>query len=166
MGERGEMKWNKLQIKFGIVLMGIWSLFIYGFNKAEGAEWKLFQATSAGNIYYYDPTSIKRFPNDILWVWIKIIETKEFSKDDLGGLKEPNQATGILKKAQEKSTGEWKQLFEINCSARMVRVLLATLYGTNGRIKEDYEIPSEWVHIPPNSITNHLTEILCPEKAK
>ncbi len=60
------MKWNKLLIQLGIILLGIWSLLIYGFNKAEGADWKLFQATSAGNIYYYDTTSIERFQNGIL----------------------------------------------------------------------------------------------------
>jgi hypothetical protein len=159
---RNGMKWNKLLIKFGIILIGIWSLFIYGFNKAEGAEWKLFQATSVGNIYYYDPTSIKRFPNDILWVWVKIIETTGFSKEDLKELKDPKKAIEVIKEAREKSTSEWKQLFEINCSARMVRVLSAILYDTNGMIKEDYEIPSEWVHIAQNSVTNYLTEILCP----
>jgi len=156
------MKWNKLLIKFGIILIGIWSLFIYGFNKAEGAEWKLFQATSVGNIYYYDSTSIKRFPNDILWVWVKIIETTGLSKEDVKELKDPKKAMGVIKKAREKSTSEWKQRFEINCSARMVRVLSATLYDTNGVIKEDYELPSEWVHIAPNSVTNYLAEILCP----
>jgi hypothetical protein len=155
------MKWNKLLIKFGIILIGIWSLFTYGSNKAEGAEWKLFQASSVGKIYYYDPPSVKRVPNDILRVWVKIIETKGFSKEDLGELKDPKKANGVIKEAQEKSTGEWKQLFEINCSAKMVRVLSATLYDTKGIIKEDYEIPSEWVHIPQNSVTNNLTEILC-----
>lgn len=69
------MKWNKLLIKFGIILIGVWSLVIYGSNKAEGAEWELFQATSAGNIYYYDGTSVERFPNDILRVQVRIIET-------------------------------------------------------------------------------------------
>jgi hypothetical protein len=69
---------------------------------------------------------------------------------------------GVIKKAREKSTSEWRQLFEINCSARMVRVLSATLYDTNGVIKEDYELPSEWVHIAPNSVTNYLAGILCP----
>ncbi len=157
-----EMKWNKLLIKFGIILIGIWSLFIYGFNNAEAAEWKLFQTSSVGNIYYYDPTSVKRFPNNILWVWVRIIETTGFSRKDLEQLKDSKKAIEVIKRAQEKSTGEWKQVFEINCSARMVRVLSATLYDTNGNIKEDYEIPSEWVHIPQNSVTNYLTKILCP----
>jgi len=158
------MKWNQLLIKFGMILIGIWSLFIYGFNKAEGAEWRLFQATSVGNIYYYDPTSIKRFPNDILWVRVKIIETKGFGKEDLKELKDPKKVNEVIKEAQKTSTGEWKQLFEINCSAKMVRVLSATLYDTKGILKEDYEIPSEWVPIAQNSVTNYLTEILCRER--
>ena len=155
------MKWNKLLIKFGIILIGFWSLLIYGFEKAEGAEWKLFQTTSAGNIYYYDATSIKRFPNDILRVWVRIIETTGFSQADLEKLKDPKKAIAVVKEAQKKSTGEWKQLFEINCSRRMVRVLSATSYDMNGNIKENYELPSEWTRIPQNSVTNYLAKILC-----
>jgi len=156
------MKWNKLSIKFGIVLIGIMSLFIYGFNEAEAGNWKLFQATAVGNIYYYDSMSVKRVQNDILQVWVKIIETTGFSKEDLEKLKDPKKGAEVVKEAQKKCTGEWMQLFEINCSAKMVRVLAATLYDTKGIIKEDYENPSEWVHIAQNSVTNYLTEILCP----
>jgi len=161
MGKGTEMKWNELLIKFGIILIGVSLFFIYGFNKAEGAEWELFQTTSAGNIYYYDATSIKRFPNDILQVWVRIVETTGFSKGDLEKLKDPKKAIEVIKEAQKKSTGEWKQLFEINCSGRMVRVLSATLYDMNGKVKENYELPSEWVHIAQISVTNYLTKILC-----
>jgi hypothetical protein len=160
-GKETQMKWNKLLIKFGIILIGVWSLLIYGFNKAEGAEWELFQATSAGNIYYYEATSIERFPNNILRVWVKIIETTGFSKADLEKLKDPKKAIEVVKEAQKKSTSKWKQLFEINCSARMVRVLSATLYDPNGNVKENYELPSEWAHIAQNSVTNYLAKILC-----
>jgi hypothetical protein len=156
------MKSNRLLIKSGIILIGILSLFIYGSNEAEAGDWKLFQATSVGNIYYYDSMSVKRSQNDILRVWVKIIETTGFSKEELEKLKDPKKAVKVVKEAQKKSTGEWMQLFEINCSAKMVRVLAATLYDTNGIIKEDYEIPSEWVHIAQNSVTNYLAEALCP----
>jgi hypothetical protein len=155
------MKWNKLLIKFGIILIGVWSFFIYGFNKAEGAVWQLFQTTSAGNIYYYDAISIERFPNDILQVWVRIIETTGFSKADLEKLKDPEKAMEVIKKAQKNSRREWKQLFEINCSGRLFRVLSATLYDMNGNIEENYELPSEWTRITQNSVTNYLAKILC-----
>ena len=148
-------------IKFGIILIGVWSLLVYGFNKAEGAVWELFQTTSAGNIYYYDATSIERSQNGILQVQVRIIETTGFSKADLEKLKDPERAIEVIKKAQKNSRSEWKQLFEINCSARMVRVLSATLYDMNGNIKENYELPSEWAHIAQNSVTNYLAKILC-----
>jgi hypothetical protein len=159
---RIDMKWNKLLVKVGITLIGFWSLFVYGSNEAAGAEWKLFQATSTGNIYYYDSTNIKRFTNNFLWVWVRIIETVGLSEEDLKGLKDPERAVDVIEKAQEKSTGEWKQLFEINCLERKVRILSATLYNNNGSIKDEYEIPSEWVHIPPGSVTNYLSKIVCP----
>jgi hypothetical protein len=153
---------NKWFAKFGITLIGICLLFIYGFCKAEAEEWKLFQATTTGNIYYFDSTSIKHFPNDVVWVWVRIVETTGFSEEDLKGLRDPKKAKNVLKRAHERSAGEWKQLFEIMCSTRMVRTLSATLYDKDGNIKEDYEIPSEWVYIPPNSVTNHLIKMICP----
>jgi len=159
---RIDMKWNKLVVKVGITLIGIWPFFIYGFNETEGAEWKLFQATSTGGIYYYDSTNVKRLANNFLWVWVRIVETVGLSKEDSKALKNPEKAVDVIKKAQEKSTGEWKQLFEINCSEGMVRILSATLYNNYGSIKDEYQLPSEWVHIPPDSVTNYLSKIVCP----
>ncbi len=155
------MKRNKLLIKFGMIHIGVLLFLASGFNRAEGAQWELFQTTSAGNIYYYDATSIKRFPSDILQVWVRIIETTGFSKADLEKLKDSKKAIEVVKEARKKSTNEWKQLFEIDCSARRVRVLSATLYDMNGRVKENYELPSEWAHISENSVANYLAKILC-----
>ncbi len=156
------MTWNKLLLKWGVLAFGFWLLSIYGFDKAEGAEWKLFEATPTGDIYYYDSTNIKHFPNGIVWVWARIIETTGFSEEKLKELKDPKIAKEAIKEAQEKSTGEWKDLFEIHCPAGIVRILSATSYDTRGNIREDDEIPSEWVNISPNSVTNYLTRIVCP----
>jgi GTPase SAR1 family protein len=156
------MIWNKWLPKFGILAFGLWLLSIYGFDKAAGAEWKLFQTTPTGDIYCYDSTNIKRFPNGVVWVWARIIETTGLSEEKLKGLKDPKKAKEVIKEAREKSTGEWKDLFEIHCSAGIVRILSATSYDTQGNIRDDYETPSEWVNISPNSITNYLTKIVCP----
>jgi hypothetical protein len=156
------MKWNKSLIKFGIIAIGICSFLICGFNRAEGAEWKLYQATSVGNIYYYDSTSIKHLPNDFVQVVVRIIETTGFSEEELNGLKDPKKTRDVIEKARKRSTGEWKQVFEINCSQGMFRISSATSYDRNGNIKDDYEIPSEWLAIPPNSVTNHLSKMICP----
>jgi len=149
-------------LKLGMILIGFWSFFICGFHEAEGAEWKLFQASPTGNIYYYDPTEVKRFSNNFLWVWVRIIETAGLSKGDLKGLQDPGSTADVIEKAKEKSTGEWKQLFEINCSEGMARVLSAILYNRDGSIKDEYKLPSEWVSIPPDSVTNHLKKMICP----
>jgi hypothetical protein len=110
----------------------------------------------------YNFMDVPQSPNNFLWVWVRIIETVGLSEEDLKGLKDPEKAVDVIEKAQEKSTGEWKQLFEINCLERKVRILSATLYNNNGSIKDEYEIPSEWVHIPPGSVTNYLSKIVCP----
>lgn len=153
---------NKLIAKFGITFIGICSFLICGFNKVEGAEWKLFQATSTGNIYYFDSTSIKHLPKDFVRVVVRIIETTGFSEEELNGLKDPKKTKDVIQKAHERSTGEWKQVFEINCSQGMFRISLATSYDRDGNIKDDYEIPSEWLSIPPNSVTNYLRKMICP----
>src|SRR5512139_1384373 len=115
------MKQDKYLYKFGMMVVGVWLFSVYGINRAEGAEWKLFQASPAGNIYYFDSASIKHFPNGLVWVWVKIIETREFSEEELKGLKDPKKSKDIIMKAQSKSMEEWRQLFEINCSVRMAR---------------------------------------------
>lgn len=155
------MKRERLFCKLRTVAMGILLLSFYGFNHAEGAEWKLFQATQAGHIYYFDSTSVKHFPNGLIWVWVKIIETMGFTEEELKGLKDAKRSKDIVKRAQGRPRGEWEQLFEINCSARMARTLTATLYHTDGSIKEDYELPSEWVYVSPESVTHHLIKIIC-----
>jgi len=156
------MRSSKLSGRFWIFFIGIWLLSFYGINKAEGAEWKLFQATPMGHFYYFDSTNIKRFENDRVWVWVKIIETKGFTEKELKGLKDSKKVEEVLKKANERSTGEWKQLFEIICSARMARVLLATSYNTDGTVRDDYDSPSEWFYISPESVTHYLVKGLCP----
>jgi len=156
------MKKYKYLYQFIMIVIGIWLFSVYGINGAEGAEWKLFQASPAGNIYYFDSASIKHFPNGLVWVWVKIIETRGFSEEELKGLKDPKKAKDIITKAQAKSMEEWRQLFEINCSVWMARTLSATLYEKDGSIKEDYELPSEWIYIPKDSVTNSLTKMICP----
>lgn len=152
---------NRILLKLGMTLIGIWLFLIYGFQEAAGEEWKLFQATRTGNVYYYDPTNVKRFTNNFLWVWVRIIETSGLSKEDLKGLEDPERTVDVTGKAEGKSTGEWKQLFEINCSEGRVRVLSATLFNRDGSIKDEYILPSEWAPIPPDSVTNHLRKIIC-----
>jgi len=44
----------------------------------------------------------------------------------------------------------------------MARTLSATLYEKDGSIKEDYELPSEWIYIPKDSVTKSLTKMICP----
>ena len=156
------MKKDQYLYQFGRVVMMIWLFSVYGINGAEGAEWKLFQASPAGNIYYFDSASVKHFPNGLVWVWVKIIETRGFSEEELKGLKDPKKSKDIIAKAQAKSMEEWRQLFEINCSVWMARTLSATLYDKDGSIEEDYELPSEWVYISKDSVTNSLTKMICP----
>jgi hypothetical protein len=152
---------NQYPYQFGRVVMMIWLFSVYGINGAEGAEWKLFQASPAGNIYYFDSASIKHFPNGLVWVWVKIIETRGFSEEELRGLKDPKKAKDIITKAQAKSMEEWRQLFEINCSVWMAAPY-QPLYMTRMEVSEDYELPSEWIYIPKDSVTNNLTKMICP----
>jgi len=100
------MKKDKYLYQFGRVVLMIWLFSVYGINGAEGAEWRLFQASPAGNIYYFDSASIKHFPNGLVWVWVKIIETRGFSEEELKGLKDPKKAKGIS--SQKHRQSQWK----------------------------------------------------------
>jgi len=153
--------WNKLSPKYGFFALSICFLFIIGFSTVEGAEWKLFRAVPTGNVYYYDSTNIKHFPNGVVWVWVRIIETTRISEEKLQTIKKTKKPKDTLQQAQQESTGEWRELFEINCSSGMARVLSATSYDTQGKIRDDYEGPSEWGSLSPNSVTNYLTEFVC-----
>jgi len=159
---RNWRRWLRECSFFGLTL---WLFSTYQIHNAEGAEWKLFRALPTGDIYYFDSTSIKRFPKGVVWVWVRIVETTRINEEKLKESKGPKRTKEAIEQARHESTGEWRNLFEINCPSGMVRMLSATSYDTQGRIRDDDKDPAEWVYLSSNAVTNDLTQIVCAQKA-
>jgi hypothetical protein len=124
-------------------------------SEGWGKDWKPYQATKYGDIYYFDSESIEKLPEGVIRVWTKTEKT-EFIGGDL--VKHVDEVTSGGK---DKVIGEIIQLLEINCSSKQFRVINLAVYDKNRDIKEYYNEPSEWDGIAPESVTNSLQKEIC-----
>jgi hypothetical protein len=120
-----------------------------------GRDWKAYQAAKNGDIYYLDPETIEKLPDDIVRVWIKT-ERAEFRGGDF-----KKHVEEVTSGKKEKVTGEILQLIDINCSRKTFRVVNLAVFDKNKEIKEYYSDPSEWNVIPAESVTNFLSKEVC-----
>ena len=135
-----------------VIVIGLLTLFS---SEGWGKDWKPYQATKNGDIYYFDSASIEKLPAGMIKVWTRTEKT-EFSGGDL--IKHVNEVTSG---AKDKVVGEIIQLLEINCPGRQFRVINLAVYDKDKNIKEYYNDPSEWEGIAPESVTNFLHEEVC-----
>ncbi|OGP66267.1 MAG: hypothetical protein A2169_03855 [Deltaproteobacteria bacterium RBG_13_47_9] len=122
--------------KFTAVLIGIWLILIYGFPKAEGANWRGFNfSEETKTTYYFDADSVTPSPMGMVRVWIGMVETN----------------------------GEYSQLLlEFRCKDRGFYILSAFKYDKENRVKNSYQFEkTNWVSIPSDSIIENLYETLC-----
>jgi hypothetical protein len=136
------------------------ALFVLGVvillnSEGWGWDWKAYQAAKNGDIYYLDPETIEKLPDDIVKVWIKT-ERTEFGGGDF-----KKHVEEVTSGKKEKVTGEILQLIDINCSRKTFRVVNLAVYDKNREIKEYYSDPSEWNVIPSESVTNFLSREVC-----
>ncbi len=122
---------------------------------ASAGEWKPYQATRDGDIYYFDRESVERLPDGPIRVWVKIEKTDPHGGDFKKHVDE------IISGNKSKVTGEVLQLLEINCSQGIFRVINLVEYDKNRDIKQYFNVPSEWNKIPPESVTNFLVKEIC-----
>jgi len=141
--------------------MKLWrNVIVIGFltllsSEGWGKDWKPYQATRNGDIYYFDSESIEKLPGGLIKVWTRTEKT-EFLGGDL--FKHVDEVTSG---AKDKVVGEIIQLLEINCPGRQFRVINLAVYDKLKDIKEYYTDPSEWEGIAPGSVTNFLHEEVC-----
>jgi hypothetical protein len=124
-------------------------------SEGHGRDWKPYQTTRKGDIYYFDPESIEKLPGEVVKVWVKTEKT-DFSGDNLR-----EHVKSITSGNKEKVTGEVIQLYEINCPDRKYRIINLAVYDKNNEIKEYYNDPTEWQPIPPESVTQFLHKEVC-----
>ena len=136
----------------GLLVLGIAILLN---SEGWGWDWKAYQAAKNGDIYYLDPETIEKLPDDIVRVWIKT-ERAEFRGGDF-----KKHVEEVTSGRKEKVTGEILQLIDINCSRKTFRVVNLAVFDKNKEIKEYYSDPSEWNVIPAESVTNFLSKEVC-----
>ena len=124
-------------------------------SEGWGRDWKAYQAAKNGDIYYLDPETIEKLPDDIVRVWVKT-ERTEFGGGDF-----KKHVQEVTSGKKEKVTGEILQVIDINCSRKTFRVVNLAVYDKNKEIKEYYSDPSEWNVIPAESVTNVLSREVC-----
>lgn len=136
----------------GLLVLGIAILLN---SVAWGWDWKAYQAAKNGDIYYLDPETIEKLPDDIVRVWVKT-ERTEFRRGDF-----KKHVEEVTSGRKEKVTGEILQLIDINCSRKTFRVVNLAVFDKNKEVKEYYSDPSEWNVIPAESVTNFLSKEVC-----
>ena len=142
-----------MNLKTAILWIGI--LFLHQ-TQGWGEDWKAYQATRKGNIYYFDQGSIEPSKEGRVKVWVKVEKT-DFDGSDLKGHVSEIQAGN-----KTKVTGEVIQLLEIDCPLRTFRIINLAVYNKNRDIQEYYSDPSEWEVIHPDSVTQDLFRVVCP----
>ena len=136
----------------GLLVLGIAILLN---SEGWGWDWKAYQAAKNGDIYYLDPETIEKLPDDIVRVWIKT-ERTEFRGGDF-----KKHVEEVTSGRKEKVTGEILQLIDINCSRKTFRVVNLAVFDKNKEIKEYYSDPSEWNVIAAESVTIVLYREVC-----
>ena len=124
-------------------------------SEGWGKEWKAFQATRNGDIYYFDSESIEEPGEGMVRVWIKT------EKTEFGGGDFKKNVEEVVSGDKGKVIGEILQLVDIRCSEKTFRVINLAVFDKNKDVKEYYSDPSEWNVIPSESVLNFLHGEVC-----
>ncbi len=135
-----------LSVKLGVILIG---LAIFCNVEAWGADWKLYSETDFFSSYY-DKESINHISKNIIWVWVKEVNTQK-------GI------TDMVKRFGEeyKNCDHIKKLYEVNCAEKRIRILSSAAYSKAGEIIISDDSPSGWISIVPKSEGEALDKTVC-----
>ena len=124
---------KSLSVKLVFVLIILGLTICYG--EARAADWKQFAETTTG-IFQYDAAGINSTPEGFRRVWVYNVTEKEAS------------------------------LVELNCTERKYHALDVIQYAEDNSIKSResyYDNPvHKWFEMPPKSILESLSKIVCP----
>jgi hypothetical protein len=138
-----------------IIALLVLGLIILSNSAGWGRDWKAYQAAQNGDIYYLDPETIEKLPDDIVRVWVKTERTEFRGGDFKKHVKEVTSGN------KEKVTGEILQLIDIHCIRNTFRVVNLAVFDKNKDVNEYYSDPSEWSVIPSGSVTDFLSKEVC-----
>ena len=137
----------KSLFKLGVILIGF---AIFGYAEVRGADWKYLSETSLGTLFY-DVESITRPAKNIVRVWSKLVYSEKgrnYMVEKFGSHHENKEYTF--------------DLWEFNCSDKMIRPLSSIAYSKNGEVLESFNYDvSKWDFLPPGSIKEMLSKAVC-----
>jgi hypothetical protein len=127
------------------LLIGFFSIFLFGITEAWGEDWKLYGENESG-VFYYDAGSITRPTKDIVRVWAKMVHSKESIKQAGKGLENLVYS---------------KRLWEINCIDKTIRRISKVAYSKDDKILISDNKEEKFQNIKPKSLEQDLYEKVC-----
>jgi hypothetical protein len=148
--KKGDDRMKSLSVRLAAILVIGFVCFAYA--EAWGADWSLFSATDK-DISYYDKASISHPSKNVIRVWNKTVLTEKGLIDMVGTLgKNFERASYLI------------DLWEINCTEKMFRILTSTCYSKEGEVVysnvSTKPLP-EYRFIVPESVAETLIKEIC-----
>ena len=137
---------KSLSLRLGVILIG---LAILGCVEVWGADWKLYDSNE-NYLGYYDAQDITRPSKNIVRVWVKWDYTEKGVIEWVGKLGKKYENLSHL-----------KNLSEINCVEKTVRILSMIYYDNKGGVIYSSSSPLELDFIVPESHGERLYKVTC-----
>jgi hypothetical protein len=182
---------KSLFVKLRVLFIG---LLILGNAEVWGADWRHYATTDKGQ-FYYDKESVTLPTKGVVRVWVRIIKNDDLKKawqekqgDYLKSVREGTSGRKEIPKEEiDKLYAEYletsakirkevlkyysgpvmKMLEEIKCADKMIHIISGIEYDEKGNAKNVFsDSNAEWEHIIPETTSQELYEILCPQKVK
>jgi hypothetical protein len=134
---------NRLKIK-SLVFAMVVGLVMFSDTEICGADWRFLQKNFQGE-FFYDAEKITRSSGNTVGIWLKIIYSEKFIKEE--GFDDLEQTIG---------------LWEINCKDKKACLLSTSHYAKEEEISvPQVWLPPEWKSIAPDTIMDILYQELC-----
>jgi hypothetical protein len=170
--------------KVEVILIG---LAIFSYAEVWGEDWCYYATADIGH-FYYDKESITSPSNDILRVWERIIKDEDLKRvleEKKGAMQKflsekTSEKKNISKEEFEKLYAEWtkeffkyliitekRMLIEMKCRDKMFRVISGLEYDEKGSVMNSFSnSKTDWQYLVPETPSQELYQILCPQKIK
>jgi len=128
-----------------LIITGIF----FSYSELWGADWRPY-AISGEGLFYYDAEGITRPSKNIVRVWAKIVFTEESVKNIVNKF-------GV----EFSNLKESRDLLEINCKDKTIRILSFTYFATDGKVIFSNEFGEKPSYIAPETINEFLYKEVC-----
>ncbi len=158
----GRVKKKSLLTKFSFILIGIWLFYLSGCTKSKevvgeyGIDWKLY-GESEISTGYYNARNISDSSKGIVKVWVEY----DYKRQGIEMVINKAVMGGVSSKKIE-NLRFMKNLCEIDCQNRRVRILKNIVYDKEGNFLYQSSLGTEYINIPTNTMYNNLHKAVCP----